>query len=300
MGGKTQKVGNQNLYYCAKSEKAWKKRDNKNPTWNRGSECSMVRSINIAKTDKLVWDMIISVLKQIWERYAEPSEFVHPINEKLHDLSGLLTDGIKWKSLDQIERLSELDRKNVVSSIINCISVFFDTDKKQHRIDIEFSETFSSLLVSVAKKHQIGDGCHDGLEGISESIYVDNGPLHRENAPYHEADQMSKFFCPAQPFGHGGIGLDGPSPQTPDRVTPKLFSISSGPVTLDIRPLSDYQQQLVETILSLRSRGWSDRQIGNHFNETGYLTPRGHRWSPQSVFSIRKKYQARLERLGEG
>ncbi|MFM6979327.1 MAG: recombinase family protein [Methylophilaceae bacterium] len=54
------------------------------------------------------------------------------------------------------------------------------------------------------------------------------------------------------------------------------------------------------TIHSLRSQSWSDRQIANYFNETGYLTPRGHRWLPQSVFSIRKKYEKRLERIGGG
>ena len=75
--------------------------------------------------------------------------------------------------------------------------------------------------------------------------------------------------------------------------------VSSGPVTLDIRPLSAYQQSLIDTVLSLRSHGWTDRQIANHFNETGYLTPRGHRWVPQSVFSVRKKWEGRMERLGE-
>jgi hypothetical protein len=74
--------------------------------------------------------------------------------------------------------------------------------------------------------------------------------------------------------------------------------VSSGPVTLDIRPLRDYQKLLISSILALRSSGWSDRQIANHFNETGYLTPRGCRWVPQSVFSMRKKYRIRLERLG--
>ncbi|MBM3366628.1 MAG: hypothetical protein FJY48_13200 [Betaproteobacteria bacterium] len=43
---------------------------------------------------------------------------------------------------------------------------------------------------------------------------------------------------------------------------------------------------------------WSDRQIASHFNEIGYLTPRGHEWLPQSVHSILRKYRVRLERLG--
>jgi hypothetical protein len=74
--------------------------------------------------------------------------------------------------------------------------------------------------------------------------------------------------------------------------------VSRGPVTLDIRPLSDYQQTLIDTVLSLRSLGWNDSQIAKHFNETGYFTPRGCRCLAQSVFSMRKNYQIRLARIG--
>ena len=91
----------------------------------------------------------------------------------------------------------------------------------------------------------------------------------------------------------------GPASQSSPREPTMSLVVSSGPVTLDIRPLSAYQQELISTVLSLRSQGWTDRQIANHFNETGYLTPRGHKWFPQSVFSMRKKYQIRLERIGE-
>lgn len=90
----------------------------------------------------------------------------------------------------------------------------------------------------------------------------------------------------------------GPASQSSGRKPKKRTTVSSGPVTLNIRPLSAYQQELISTVLSLRSQGWNDRQIANHFNETGYLTPRGHKWFPQSVFSMRKKYQKRLKRLG--
>ena len=90
----------------------------------------------------------------------------------------------------------------------------------------------------------------------------------------------------------------GPAPQSSPREPAVSLVFSSGPVTLDIRPLSDYQQQLISIVLSLRLQGWTDRQIANHFNQTGYLTPRGCRWLPQSVFSIRKKYRMRMVRLG--
>jgi len=95
------------------------------------------------------------------------------------------------------------------------------------------------------------------------------------------------------------VSLLGPAAQSPGREPAKGLIVSGGPVTLDIRPLSAYQQELISTVLSLRSRGWTDRQIAKHFNETGYLTPRGCRWVPQSVSSVRKKYERRLERIGE-
>lgn len=76
--------------------------------------------------------------------------------------------------------------------------------------------------------------------------------------------------------------------------------VSSGPLVLDVRPLSAYQQDLIDTILRLRADGWTDRQIADHFNLSGMLTPRGRRWIPQSVFSVRSKWQRRLERLGGG
>jgi hypothetical protein len=69
-------------------------------------------------------------------------------------------------------------------------------------------------------------------------------------------------------------------------------------VTLDIRPLSSCPHQLIHTILSLQSRAWSDRQVANRCNEIRYMTPRGARGLPQSVFSMRNKYGARVERLG--
>ena len=47
----------------------------------------------------------------------------------------------------------------------------------------------------------------------------------------------------------------GSPPQTPskDRLTHHIVRI--GPVPLDIRPLSDYQQSLIDTILSLKFKG---------------------------------------------
>lgn len=91
----------------------------------------------------------------------------------------------------------------------------------------------------------------------------------------------------------------GPPPLNSPKDPVKVLRVSIGPVTLDIRPLSPYQQSLITIINTLGSQCWSDRQIANYFNESGYLTPRGCRWLPKNVFSIRKKHQMRIARLGE-
>ncbi len=53
------------------------------------------------------------------------------------------------------------------------------------------------------------------------------------------------------------------------RYSPELFCVSSGPVTLHIRPLSPYQRTLIDTILELRNAGWNDYQIAKYFNDKG-------------------------------
>jgi hypothetical protein len=37
-----------------------------------------------------------------------------------------------------------------------------------------------------------------------------------------------------------------------------------------------------------------DKAIAKHLNETGYLTPRGRRWLPQHVYSLRRNAEERL------
>jgi len=90
----------------------------------------------------------------------------------------------------------------------------------------------------------------------------------------------------------------GPQAQGSPREPAEDRIVSSGPVVLSVRPLSDYQLQIVDAVRQLRADGWNDRQIANHFNALGWLTPRGHRWTPQHVFSVRRKAEVRKQRSG--
>jgi hypothetical protein len=66
-----------------------------------------------------------------------------------------------------------------------------------------------------------------------------------------------------------------PSPNKPHRTT------------LDIQPLSAFQQQPIDTVLSVEFRGSLDRQIANHVNETGYIMLRKRKWIPEIYFPIK-------------
>jgi DNA invertase Pin-like site-specific DNA recombinase len=64
MGGRIVKRNHQNMYYCVKSERSWKKRGADHPKWRRGCECSLIHSVNIKKTDRLVCDIVDWTLRK--------------------------------------------------------------------------------------------------------------------------------------------------------------------------------------------------------------------------------------------
>ena len=119
------------------------------------------------------------------------------------------------------------------------------------------------------------------------------GPLSNKKA-FEKGDGAANRI---RPFRHGGIVPGGPLPENPGSGGPKHLSLCSDPLTLDIRPLSPYHEKLFHSVQSLKSLAWTDLQIADHFNQAGLLTPRGHRWIAQSVFSILKKHEKRLARI---
>jgi hypothetical protein len=183
-------------------------------------------------------------------------------------------------------------------STVSSITATFDVETKKHCLEVAISEVIARQLADVMGRSRRSS---DRVV-LTSSERVSEGSSLVMDVSGDACDDLSigqqQLGDRARSFGDGGVGLLGPAPQSPGSESPKALIVSSGPVTLDIRPLSDYQQQLIDAILKLRLSGWSDRQIANHFNETGYLTPRGRRWLPQSVFSMRTKLQRRLVRVG--
>ena len=148
MGGRTHKAGHQHVYYCVKKERAWKNLDPDRAKWKRGNGCTMIRSINIAKTDQVVWDVIKSMLPTIRERSLESS--VHPIPGvlTLDDSDGMSAEGFTWMSPEQIDVLSGEEKKVLISHVIDRITVHFDNGNGKHRLNVEWSERFLDRIAN--------------------------------------------------------------------------------------------------------------------------------------------------------
>ena len=158
----------------------------------------MVRSINIGKTDQLVWDAIKGVLQQIHDKPPQSSSSIQSDHHGFNDSDLVPSAEIKletntlsddrmtpselsqsqqsnmilsrqsstqasnlntfngvasiaeYLSPEQIDLLSDQERKSVVNTLLSKVSVFFDAETKKHRLDVEFSEEVSGLLESIS------------------------------------------------------------------------------------------------------------------------------------------------------
>ena len=77
------KIGtNNHFYYCPRKERNWVNDDTYEGTWERGRGCSMIRSLNIGRTDRVVWDSILKIVKEsktLREQYRQ--EFLQNVTK---------------------------------------------------------------------------------------------------------------------------------------------------------------------------------------------------------------------------
>lgn len=146
MGGRTHKKGHQNVYYCVKKERNWVTREENHPKWKRGTGCSMVRSVNIERTNQLVWSLIKSVLQRLRDRSPRPTDPAGPDRLEVNDADRFTTEGLTWLSAEQVDLLSDDDKRTVITELTSRISVHFDQASNKHSVDVELSETVSRLL----------------------------------------------------------------------------------------------------------------------------------------------------------
>jgi hypothetical protein len=116
----------------------------------------MVRSVNIALTDQLVWKMIKETVQKLRERLPDAGDPQGSDHQDVGGEEGIQTDGITWMSPDQMDLVSDEDRKALITKVLTSVSVFFDRDTNRHQLKVQLSETVSSLLV--------GNGEHEPPE----------------------------------------------------------------------------------------------------------------------------------------
>lgn len=110
----------------------------------------MIRSINIGKTDQLVWNTIKGVLQQIRDRSHIACGPVDPNHQQYVDRDEVLTDGITWMSPERIDLLSDDEKKVVINKMITRITASFDRETNKHQINVTFSESVARSLASTA------------------------------------------------------------------------------------------------------------------------------------------------------
>ena len=238
---------NNHFYYCPRKERQWVKQADRN-----GKACTMVRSLNIHKTDEVVWNSVLKIVKEskvlrekyreeflssvrdkrersnqitsklvkkkkklnaelseisktiidfeasvILKRYAGDSNDIRhklvseaeSIKEKLraNDIEfKKLSDEQRWidwlgrfeKDIDKKKEYSDQEKKHFLEDIIDEIRVFYNDEKKEHGLEIDFNMPIvkDELIYKNPLKHSDGWNIKEGENLYKvDSIKVDKG-----------------------------------------------------------------------------------------------------------------------------
>jgi hypothetical protein len=106
----------------------------------------MLRSINIEMTDRLIWDLIKSTLREIRERQDDQGEEMGLEEHSHYEGDGISTEGFSWVTAEQADMLSDEERKVLINNMITTITVHFDAKLNKHRLTVRFSEEIRRLF----------------------------------------------------------------------------------------------------------------------------------------------------------
>ena len=105
MSGRIKPSKNERLYYCPDRERSWVgEPSNSDDKWVRGKGCDMNRSLNIPRTDALVWNSVKSVVSKsglLQKRAEEGSQSESPSKEALK--------AEKLKQKQDVDRLRKIE-----------------------------------------------------------------------------------------------------------------------------------------------------------------------------------------------
>jgi hypothetical protein len=83
------------------------------------------------------------VYRKVRDNYLLLSEQNHPDNPELNDTNQLLTEQISWLSAEQIDLLSDEQKRDFLNGILTHITVQFDRETSRHQLTVEFNQHFS-------------------------------------------------------------------------------------------------------------------------------------------------------------
>lgn len=118
---------NSHFYYCPRKERNWKTNQNHEANWERGKGCGLVRSLNIQRTDSVVWEAVLNIVRE----------------------SKTLREEYRQGFLDSV-RLSRRKAKSLDKKLV--------TSKKRFQKELaELEETISGFEASILLKRVSGD-----------------------------------------------------------------------------------------------------------------------------------------------
>jgi hypothetical protein len=172
-------------------------------------------------------------------------------------------------------------KKELLRIVLNRIIVDYDDVEKVHRLAIHFK-----IPVCI-------DGTN-GTENSAVNVTVKAPKKGRKTLdgrgdqpfPFENYSTVTEFFSTAPIFG------------ATQRYTLSL-SVEFVSSNLWVSPYTPYQQELFDLICSFHHKeGWNFKQISDWLNDNGYLTPRGHRFRQNHVWSMYTKKTKSIERFG--
>lgn len=123
------------LYYCPNKERSWVKNGGKsNQPWKRGTGCGFERSMNIERTDELVWSLV-------QDMHAKSSLLKEEVKRRVLDQQGLPYVGdkeAKKKALSKVRRLQK-DLVSVSETIGNVVSRKLLNELDEHSYSVALS-----------------------------------------------------------------------------------------------------------------------------------------------------------------
>lgn len=129
----------------------------------------MIRSINITKTDSLVWDVVASKIKELQQfeylldhnNFMSLAEFDEADGSQIDNFPEKLESTDFYRNISHINDIltkhksifpTDQDKKMILDLLVDRISVFFDPVKNKHSLNVEFKAEFSALLKAISVK----------------------------------------------------------------------------------------------------------------------------------------------------